>query len=99
QLDELFAYLHGHQPKSALFQRIRAMPDDVPPPEVWILGSSDYSAQLSAQMGLRFGFAHHIQPGPAVDSLRIYHENFQASAELAVPQSLIAVSVVCAETD
>src|SRR5271154_393124 len=42
QLDELLAYLRGQQPKSAVFQRIRAMPDDVAPPEVWILGSSDY---------------------------------------------------------
>src|SRR5580693_9275408 len=40
QLDELLDYLHGRQPKSALFQRIRAMPDDVEPPEIWILGSS-----------------------------------------------------------
>jgi len=99
QFDELEAYLHGQQPKSALFQRIRAMPDDVAPPEIWILGSSDYSAQFSAQHGLRFAFAHHIQPWPAVAALRFYHENFKPSPELREPQSLIGVSVVCAETD
>lgn len=99
QLDELLAYLRGEQPKSALFQHIRAMPDDVPPPDIWILGSSDYSARLSAQLGLRFAFAHHIQPWPAVEALRFYHANFKPSAWLEKPESLIAVSVVCAETE
>ncbi len=99
ELDELLAYLRGEQPKSALFQRIRAMPDDVPPPEIWILGSSDYSAQLSAKLGLRFAFAHHIQPWPAVGALRFYREHFNPSAWLGKPESLLAVSVVCAETD
>lgn len=98
QLDELLAYLHGEQPKSAVFQQIRAMPDDVPPPEIWILGSSDFSAQLSAQMGLRFAFAHHIQPWPAIPALNFYHQNFKPASSLRQPQSLIAVSVVCAET-
>jgi len=99
QLDELLDYLHGRQPKSALFQRIRAMPDDVETPEIWILGSSDFGAQLSAHLGLRFAFAHHIQPGPAVPALRFYHENFKPSPDLQEPQSLVGVSVVCAETD
>jgi luciferase family oxidoreductase group 1 len=48
---------------------------------------------------LRFAFAHHIQPWQAVPALRFYHENFKPSADLKEPQSLIAVSVVCAETD
>jgi luciferase family oxidoreductase group 1 len=99
QYDELSAYLHGQQPKSALFQQIRAMPDDVAPPEIWILGSSDYSAQFSAHHGLRFAFAHHIQPSPAIPALRFYRDNFMPSADLQQPQALIAVSVVCAETD
>ena len=99
QLDELLAYLRGEQPKSALFQQIRAMPDDVPSPDIWILGSSDFSAQLSAQLGLRFAFAHHIQPWPAIAALNFYRENFKPSAYLKEPQSMIGVSVVCAETD
>lgn len=99
QLDDLLAYLRGDQPRTALFGQIRAMPDDVPPPEVWLLGSSDYSARLSAKLGLRFAFAHHIQPWPAIAALRSYHEHFEPSADLQAPQSLVAVSVVCAETD
>jgi len=99
QLAELLAFLGGQFPENHPFQRIQAMPDDVPSPEIWILGTSDFSAQLSAQLGLRFGFAHHIQPEPAIAALRFYHRNFHPSAQLQHPQSLIAVSIVCAETD
>ena len=88
ELDELLAYLRGEQPKSALFQRIRAMPDDVPPPDIWILGSSDYSAQLAARMGLRFAFAHHIQPWPAIGALRFYHEHFNRHRRSRSPNPL-----------
>jgi len=99
QLDELLAFLKGEQPKTAVFQQIRAMPDDVLPPDIWILGSSDYSAKLSAQWGLRFAFAHHIQPEPAVSALNFYRQNFQPSRWLKEPQSMIGVSAVCADTD
>jgi luciferase family oxidoreductase group 1 len=68
-------------------------------PDVWLLGSSDFSALLSAQLGLRFAFAHHIQPAPAIEALRLYREHFQASEYLDKPEALIGVSVVCAETD
>jgi luciferase family oxidoreductase group 1 len=99
RLEDLLAFLdHGFPPGHPL-ERIRAMPDDVPMPEVWLLGSSDFSAELSARLGLRFAFAHHIQPWPAIAALRIYREHFQPSDYLQEPESLIGVSVVCAETD
>ena len=99
RLSELLHLLdHGFPPNHPL-ERIRAMPDDVPMPEVWILGSSDFSAALSAQMGLRFAFAHHIAPWPAIAALRMYHAQFQPSEFLQQPEALIGVSVVCAETD
>jgi luciferase family oxidoreductase group 1 len=98
-LDELLAFLDGGFPDSHPFQRIRAMPDDVPMPEIWLLGSSDFSAQLAARLGLRFAFAHHISPWPAVGALRRYCEQFRPSPTLAKPESILAVSVLCAETD
>jgi luciferase family oxidoreductase group 1 len=99
RLDDLLAFLdHGFPPNHPL-ESIRAMPDDVPMPEIWLLGSSDFSALLAAQMGLRFAFAHHIQPAPAIGALRLYQENFQPSEYVREPEALIAVSVVCAETD
>ncbi len=54
---------------------------------------------LAAKMGLAFAFAHHIQPSPAIAALRLYHQNFEPSEYLKKPESLIGVSVVCAETD
>lgn len=98
-LDELLGFLDGGFPQDHPFEHVRAMPDDVPVPEVWLLGSSDFSAALAADLGLRFAFAHHISPLPAVGALRYYHENFRPSASLAKPESLLAVSAICAETD
>jgi luciferase family oxidoreductase group 1 len=99
RLQDLLTFLdHGFPPGHPL-ERIRAMPDDVPMPEVWLLGSSDFSAELSARLGLRFAFAHHIQPLPAIAALRMYREHFQPSEYRKEPEALIGVSVVCAETD
>jgi luciferase family oxidoreductase group 1 len=99
QLAELLAFFDDDFPATHPYQRVKAMPDDVASPEVWLLGSSDFSAQLAASAGLRFAFAHHIQPEPAVSALRFYRENFKPSRYLDKPESLIAVSVICAETD
>jgi luciferase family oxidoreductase group 1 len=99
RLTDLLAFLDHGFPQGHPLERIRAMPDDVAMPEIWLLGSSDFSAELAAQMGLRFAFAHHIQPWPAISALRLYHDHFQPSEFLAKPEGLIAVSVVCADTD
>ena len=99
RLEDLLAFLDHGFPDNHPLQHIRAMPDDVPVPEIWLLGSSDFSALLAAQMGLRFAFAHHIQPQPAMGALRLYRENFQPSEYLKEPEALIGVSVVCAETE
>ncbi len=100
RLEDLLSFLNSHGfDEDHPLRGIRAMPDDVPMPEIWLLGSSDFSALLAAHMGLRFAFAHHIQPEPAIAALRLYRENFHASQYLEAPQALIGVSVVCAETD
>jgi luciferase family oxidoreductase group 1 len=99
RLEELLGFLDGAFPENHPFERIRAMPDDVPTPEVWLLGTSDFSAQLAALLGLRYAYAHHIVPESALTSLRIYRENFKPSAHLAAPETLLCMSVLCAETD
>jgi luciferase family oxidoreductase group 1 len=99
RLEDLLAFLNSGFPENHPLERVRAMPDDVAMPEIWLLGSSDFSAILSAQMGLRFAFAHHINPPPAIGALRLYRENFHPSEYLQKPEALIGVSVVCAETD
>lgn len=99
QLKELLAFFSGEFPDDHPYRRVRAIPEGVETPPIWLLGSSDFSALLAADMGLGFAFAHHINPWPAVEALRLYHERFRPSAYLSAPQSLLAVSVVCAETN
>lgn len=99
RLDELLAFLDGGFPEKHPFQGIRAMPDDVPSPNVWLLGSSDFSSALAAQLGLGFAYAHHINPLLGIRALREYQDKFRPSARLAKPKAMLAVSVVCAETD
>ncbi len=99
QLEELLGFFSGNLPADHPFRHIVAIPVDVPAPALWLLGSSDFSARLAAERGLGFAFAHHISPGPAVTSLRAYRERFRPSPYLREPQALLAVSVICAETD
>ena len=99
QLAELLAFFGDDFPANHPYARVKAMPEDAATPEIWLLGSSEFSAQLAASAGLRFAFAHHIQPEPAIRALRFYRDNFQPSRYLSAPESLIAVTVICAETD
>jgi luciferase family oxidoreductase group 1 len=99
RLAELLAFLDGGFPPNHPFESVSAMPDDVPSPDVWLLGSSDFSSQLAAHLGLGFAFAHHINPLPAVKALRDYQDYFHPSVRVANPEAILAISVVCAETD
>jgi luciferase family oxidoreductase group 1 len=99
QLDELLGFLSDDFAEEHPFRHVKAMPMDVGTPEIWLLGSSDFSAQLAAKLGLGFAFAHHIQPSPAVAALGMYRDYFRPSKYFAQPKALVAVSVVCAETD
>lgn len=93
QLAELLTFFKNEYP------RIIAMPSDAGTPEIWLLGSSDFSAHLAAELGLGFAFAHHINPLPAIPALRYYQEKFRPSAYLAEPRAMLGVSAICAETD
>ncbi len=99
QLGELMAFLGDSFPPDHPFRAVSAMPAGIETPPLWLLGSSDYSAQVAAVLGLGFAFAHHIRPEPAVEALRLYQESFRPSAYNASPRALLAVSVICAETD
>ena len=55
------------------YNKVVAMPDDVPLPPIWLLGSSDYSSELAAQVGMGFAFAHHFATYDAVAALTNYH--------------------------
>ena len=99
QLGELMAFLGDSFPPDHPFRAISAMPAGIETPPIWLLGSSGYSAQVAAVLGLGFAFAHHIRPEPAVEALRLYQDNFRPSIHNSSPRALLAVSVICAETD
>lgn len=98
-LAELQAFIAGDFPDDHPFRTIKAMPNDAGFPPIWLLGSSANGSAMAAALGLRFAFAHHIQPGNAVPALQTYRNQFRPSAYLEEPYALIAASVICADTD
>ena len=78
---------------------LRATPAAVSVPEVWLLGSSDYSARLAAARGLPYVFAHHFSGQGTAEALALYRQGFRAPAHDpdAVPRTFLTVNVVVAE--
>jgi luciferase family oxidoreductase group 1 len=68
-------------------------------PEVWLLGSSLFSAQLAGLLGLPFSFAYHFAPKLLDAAVAAYRSNFRASVFRADPRVMVAVSVLCAPTE
>jgi luciferase family oxidoreductase group 1 len=97
-LGELMAFASDGFPDEHPFKAIKAMPADVGFPPLWLLGSSGFSAQLAASLGLGFAFAHHINPENALAALRAYREQFVPSAHLAQPYAILTVAAIVAET-
>jgi luciferase family oxidoreductase group 1 len=101
RLDALIRYLDDDEPPRGGFTgTVRAIPTNVPPPELWLLGSSESGGALvAAERGLGFAFAHHINPDDAAHVLRGYREAFVPSSRRREPWAILALAVVCAETD
>ncbi|WP_239953031.1 luciferase-like monooxygenase [Pantoea sp. Z09] len=66
---------------------------------VWLLGSSLYSAQLAAKLGLPFAFASHFAPDQLFQALHLYREKFQPSARLEKPYAMVCINVVAADSE
>jgi luciferase family oxidoreductase group 1 len=96
---ELVAHLDGTLPVDHPHRHVRLQPGGDTAPEVWLLGSSDYSGALAAQLGLRFAFAHFINPRGGDVVARAYRERFQPSARESAPAAIVCVFVICAADD
>ena len=92
---ELQAYLADAQPGQA----VRAIPGMGTHVPIWLLGSSLYSAQLAAYLGLPFAFASHFAPDYLLQALDIYRSSYRPSADWPAPHAMVAVNVVAADTD
>ena len=99
QLMEVLAFLNREFLPQHPFSRLTVTPEMPGAPQVWLLGSSLWSASAAAELGLPYAFAHFISPEPARAALAHYHEHFKPSRYLSAPQAIAALSVICAATD
>ena len=92
---ELIAYFADEHPG----QMIRAVPGTGLHVPVWLLGSSTYSAQLAAALGLPFAFASHFAPDQLLAALELYRSGFQPSPYLERPHAMVGLTVIAAASD
>jgi luciferase family oxidoreductase group 1 len=98
QLVELLTFLHGGFPADHPFSRIIVTPAMPGAPDVWLLGSSRWSASAAAQLGLPYAFAHFIDQLPTRPAIEHYRSHF-ISSNGSKPQIILALGVICADSD
>lgn len=98
QVQDLVGFLDDALPADHAFWRVKAMPAGPAAPPIWLLGSSDYSGLLAAELGLRFAFAHFINAQGGDTVTRAYRAGFRASTREAAPHAIVCAFVICAET-
>jgi luciferase family oxidoreductase group 1 len=94
-VEELRHYLGPVSPG----QRIQAVPGGGSNVPLWLLGSSTFSAQLAAKLGLPFAFAGQFAPQMLLEAIALYREHFKPSEALKEPYTMIGLPVLAAETD
>jgi luciferase family oxidoreductase group 1 len=99
QLLELLAFLHHEFPSEHPFARIQVSPDMPGAPEVWLLGSSMWSSNLAAKLGIPYAFAHFISPEETSAAVQNYRSNFRPSKRLGAPRAIVALGAICADTE
>lgn len=95
ELEDLIGLFAGRHPRAP----ITATPGRGDMPALWLLGSSGFSAQLAGLLGLPFSFAHHFSAANTEPALALYRQHFRPSEHLSQPYAMVAVSVICADTD
>jgi luciferase family oxidoreductase group 1 len=101
QVQELQHWISGKPlPEGHPFHRIVAQPTGPTTPELWILGSSDYGAQLAAYFGLPYAFAYFFSDGTGVEqALELYRKNYRPSESYPKPKTTICVWALAADTE
>jgi luciferase family oxidoreductase group 1 len=98
QFAELLAYVDGF-PAEHPFAPLRAIPDDVPLPPLWILGSSLYGGQAAAAFGTGFAFAGHFGSADPAEAVAGYRERFEPSDRLFEPRVILGVAAIASESE
>jgi luciferase family oxidoreductase group 1 len=99
RFQELLLFESNGFPEGHPFRSVRAMPQDVALPPIWLLGSSGYSAQLAAMVGAGFSFAHHFADHDAAAAMLSYRDRFKPSSARATPYAILACAAVCADSN
>jgi len=99
QLGELLGFLEGGFEPDHPFSRIKVTPAAPGGPEVWLLGSTNFSAAYAAHLGLPFCFAHFINPAEGERIAESYRDRFQPTDLHPAPRLAVATTVVCADDD
>lgn len=99
KLAELLGFLGDGLPTNHPHARIVANPVGPTRPEVWILGSSSYGAQVAAHFGLPYAFAQFITDAGAAEAIGLYRGRFRPSPWLAAPRAAVAVFALAARTE
>ena len=97
-VQETVAFLDDALPANHPYGRVKAMPAGPTSPEVWLLGSSDYSATLAAHLGLRCSFAHFINAHGGDEVMRAYRRDYRPSVREPAPYSMLTVFAICGRT-
>ncbi|MFH1804580.1 MAG: LLM class flavin-dependent oxidoreductase [Pseudomonadota bacterium] len=92
QVQNFLAPLEGNPP-------IRAVPGYGSEVPIWLLGSSLFSADLAARLGLPFAFASHFAPDYLLDALALYRDRFEPSRQLDAPYAVAGIGFFAADTD
>jgi luciferase family oxidoreductase group 1 len=101
-VDEVVALTGGASVSVAVSGRrheLKATPTPVSAPDVWLLGSSDFSAKLAADKGLPYVFAHHFSGQGTAEALKLYRDRFRPSEGYPEPRTFLTVNASVADTD
>jgi len=100
QIVDLQQWLEGRRmPEGHPFRAITAQPQGPTSPEMWILGSSGYGAQLAAHLGLPYAFAYFFSDGQGVEqALALYRQNYRPSERFPLPHATICVWALAADS-
>jgi luciferase family oxidoreductase group 1 len=99
QVRDLLGWLEETLEPSERWGRVRAMPRVATVPEVWILGSGGEGALYAAELGCGYAFAQFISGGNPAPLVRSYRSRFRPSERMGAPRALVALGVICADTE
>jgi luciferase family oxidoreductase group 1 len=96
---DLMGLLGDVRGEGGLWEHFAATPAATSTPQILLLGSSGYSAQLAGLLGLPYAFAHHFDTGGTLEALDLYRQSFRPSPVLAEPHVIVTANVLVAPSD